>query len=205
MSNYKAVAFDLGGVVVGSMVPHFLEYTQQVLGVPLPQLVEALDLYRPAMERGETSPQQFWRQLTAKLGIKYEPDKDLQLWTAGYLENSPVRTEILDLADRLRTNGYKVGMLSNTTAEHVAINLGRHIFEHFDPALMSNQLGARKPEAAAFQALLAKLGTKPEETIFIDDLEENVAGAEAVGIKAIKFAGYSPLVDELKRLGVNTD
>lgn len=205
MSKFKSVSFDLGGVVVDSAVPKFFRYAEAELKVTHEQFSQAFETHRDELERGTVTPEEFWKRMCKSLGVEFHHDPDLHLWTEHFIEDSPIRTEVLDLADRLRENGYKVGMLSNTTVQHVAINTNRHIFEHFDPALMSNEIHAIKPEAKAYQILADKLGLKTEEIIFVDDLEENVAGANATGMHGIKYSGYAPLVKELRALGVKVD
>lgn len=205
MSKFKSVSFDLGGVVTESAVPNFFNYAEEALNVSHEDFNRVFEIHRDGLERGDASPEEFWQSMCKSLGVEYKPDEDLHLWTSHFIQDSPIRTEILDLADRLKKNGYKVGMLSNTTVQHVAINTTRHIFEHFDPALMSNEIHAIKPEAKAYMILAERLELKPEEIIFVDDLEENVAGANAVGMHGIKYAGYAPLVKELRQLGVKVD
>jgi putative hydrolase of the HAD superfamily len=73
---------------------------------------------------------------------------------------------------------------------------------HFDVALSSCYLGLRKPEAAIYHRALDILGRPAERILFIDDRAENVAGAEAAGIKAIVFEGADTLREELVSLGV---
>jgi epoxide hydrolase-like predicted phosphatase len=200
--KYKAIGFDLGGVIIASALPHFFQYAQSALGVSTADLIHAFEHAKQPLERGEISATKFWHRLTSQLGVKFEPGVFLKLWTEHFLEDSPVRGEMLQLVDNLKAAGYRVGMLSNTTSEHVSLNRHRGIFEHFAVALMSNEIGTRKPEPEAYLKLAEALQVDPAEMVFIDDLEENIAGAQAVGMTGIKFSGYGPLVAELQRLGV---
>jgi HAD superfamily hydrolase (TIGR01509 family) len=60
----------------------------------------------------------------------------------------------------------------------------------------------RKPEPAIYRRALDILGRPAERILFIDDRAENVAGAAAAGIKAIRFEGVEALRCELTNLGV---
>ena len=71
----------------------------------------------------------------------------------------------------------------------------------FKVALSSCYLGLRKPEPAIYRRALEILGRPAERTLFIDDREENVAGAVAEGMKAIRFEGADALRRELTKLG----
>lgn len=44
-----------------------------------------------------------------------------------------------------------------------------------------------KPDARLFQLVCERLGVLPEETVFLDDVENNVEGARSIGIHAIHF------------------
>jgi putative hydrolase of the HAD superfamily len=72
----------------------------------------------------------------------------------------------------------------------------------FDVALSSCYVGLRKPEPAMYRRAIDILGRPPERILFIDDREENVAGAAAAGIKAIRFEGAARLRRELAGLSV---
>jgi putative hydrolase of the HAD superfamily len=74
--------------------------------------------------------------------------------------------------------------------------------DYFDVALSSCYLGMRKPEPAIYRRALDILGKPAERILFIDDRAENVAGAMAAGMKAIRFEGAEALRRELEMLGV---
>lgn len=98
---------------------------------------------------------------------------------------------------------YLVGALNNearATNEHRFCKFGLRAI--FDVALSSCYVGLRKPEPAMYRRALDILGGPPERILFIDDREENVAGAAAAGIKAIHFQGAAALRRELAVLRV---
>jgi putative hydrolase of the HAD superfamily len=53
---------------------------------------------------------------------------------------------------------------------------------------VSHEIGARKPEAAAFEAVVRDIGIAPSRTLFFDDAAENVAGARVCGLRAVEVA-----------------
>ncbi len=100
------------------------------------------------------------------------------------------------------TGSYLVGALNNeprATNEYRFRRFG--LCEIFDVALSSCYVGLRKPEAAMYRCAIDILGRPPERILFIDDREENVAGAAAAGIKAIRFEGVEGLRRTLAELG----
>jgi putative hydrolase of the HAD superfamily len=96
-----------------------------------------------------------------------------------------------------------VGALNNEARETNQFRFESFGLRHyFDVALSSCYLGLRKPEAAIYRRALDILGRPAERILFIDDRTENVAGAEAAGMKAIQFKGSDSLRGELVSLGV---
>jgi putative hydrolase of the HAD superfamily len=58
--------------------------------------------------------------------------------------------------------------------------------ELFDAIVVSCDVGKRKPDPRIFHLMLGMLGgLAPEDVLFVDDMEENVAGARRVGMAAI--------------------
>lgn len=66
----------------------------------------------------------------------------------------------------------------------------------------SSHLGARKPDAAFYERFLERAGLAAGDCVFVDDREENCAGARAVGMRAIRFTGAFELRARLDAEGV---
>jgi putative hydrolase of the HAD superfamily len=107
------------------------------------------------------------------------------------------------LKELAASNQCLLGALNNEARE-----TNEYRFDHFGlrelfkVALSSCYLGLRKPEPAIYWRALDILGRPAERILFIDDRAENVAGAVAAGIKAIRFEGAEALRRELTNLGV---
>jgi len=96
-----------------------------------------------------------------------------------------------------------LGSLNNEARETNEFRFGKfELRRYFKVALSSCYLGLRKPEPAMYQRALDILGSAPYRTLFIDDREENVAGAREAGMKAIRFTGAEALKKELEKLKV---
>ncbi len=67
---------------------------------------------------------------------------------------------------------------------------------------MSAELGVLKPQVKMYQSLLTRYKLDASETVFIDDMQHNVAGAKAVGMAGIQFENAAQCEDELKALGL---
>ena len=87
-------------------------------------------------------------------------------------------------------NRYRLFLLSNTNELHIdcvqqdmgdeAYQDFKQLFDHF---YLSYEMGKRKPDAEIYQQVLAEQSLLPEETLFIDDTEENTAAAARLGIR----------------------
>jgi len=201
-NHFKAVGFDLGGVVIGNAVPKVYDYIQTGLHVSYTELKNALNDLEPLLQKNEISEEEFWAKLNHKLGVSADVKVEPSYWTEHYIKDSPIRSKVLELVDVLKAKGYKTGLLSNIDERHLKLNEQRHIFNHFDVALFSSKINAIKPEPRAYTTLLDALSVKASELIFIDDLIANVIGAQQIGIYGIKFVGYSVLIKELKSVGI---
>lgn len=97
---------------------------------------------------------------------------------------------------------YLLGSLNNEARE-----LNEYRFkvfglrDYFDIALSSCYLGLRKPDLAIYQRAIDIVGGPPERILFLDDRPENVAGAEAAGLTALRFTSADALRQDLARLG----
>jgi putative hydrolase of the HAD superfamily len=106
-------------------------------------------------------------------------------------ENFELYEDVLSVLDELRANGLKLGLVSNgirDLSEFVA-----HHRLNVDAIVDSRSHGRVKPHPSIFRAALERLGTRAEETAMVgDSLEEDVEGAQALGMRAI-------LIDREKR------
>ncbi|HXR40092.1 MAG TPA: HAD-IA family hydrolase [Terracidiphilus sp.] len=107
------------------------------------------------------------------------------------------------LAEVAASDKCMVGALNNEARETNEYRFQKFgLRRYFKVALSSCYLGLRKPEPAIYKCALDILGRPAERILFIDDRAENVAGAQAAGIQAIRFAGADELRRELVTLGV---
>lgn len=204
MQIYKAIGFDIGGVIISYSIPHQLEVISHELKVPLEVVAKNYNLLRPALDVASIDNNQFWSELLALVGSDADPVATEHIWSDNYIKENPFIDGMLALVDSLKQQNYRVGVLSNIDREHAEINRSRHIYDRFDVVMLSDEIQARKPDPEVFVSLALKLGVKPTELIFIDDLPENIKGAKEAGVHGILFQGYKQLLAELSHLGVKT-
>ena len=103
---------------------------------------------------------------------------------------------MFSLACSLEENGYRIGLLSNTEVPPMNYFHERG-YKFLDAAIFSCVVGIKKPEKGIYEITLNRLSVRPREAIFIDDKEENIKGAEEVGINMILFESPAQLKKEL--------
>ena len=96
----------------------------------------------------------------------------------------------------LTNNGALLGQHLPTVAPELVPIFGDHLFA-------SSHYGARKPDPAVFTAVLEAYGVPADDVFFADDLPENVAGAESVGITAHRFREAESLLEAIEAFAVS--
>jgi HAD superfamily hydrolase (TIGR01662 family) len=110
--------------------------------------------------------------------------------------------------DQLATRGYLLGLVSNAgDAPNVHRLLAKADLESsFDPVLVSASVGLRKPQPGIFERLLEAWGLAPEQVVMVgDSLEEDVLGANRVGMWTIWVRGVAGASRELSEVDAPPD
>ncbi len=109
--------------------------------------------------------------------------------------------ENVELVKSLKEN-YKIGVLSNACKGHAQGVRETGLYDFFDEVVLSHEIGFQKPAKEAYLKILERMDVTPKETIFIDDLQENIEGAERVGLIGILYKNTLQLRQELESQGV---
>jgi len=195
----KAVIFDWGGVLADEPLQGLIQYCAATLGVDLKKCGSVIEAHLPAFGRGTFSEEGFWQHVCGELAC-LEPESK-SLWSEAFGVVCRPRKTMYDLAETLQKK-YKIAVLSNTEAPAVKHFLSYRP-ELFDVKVFSCDEGVAKPQARLYEICLERLGVEPQEALFIDDREENVAGARAIGLQAVVCKNYQLLVRELESLRFN--
>jgi len=96
---------------------------------------------------------------------------------------------------------YRTGIISNALSNvRSAIEQKWDIADAFDALILSAEIGLMKPDPRIFHTALQALGVAPAEAVFVDDVAENVAGAQALGMFAMRFIDPVQAKEEVDRL-----
>lgn len=198
--KYKAIGFDYGGVIKGLPGSFFSMRVCELLGVTKEKWSEAYFHHNKKINRGDITWPELWQLVLSKLG---QPDKvDEVTKISDEVFNQPINQPMLSLVDRLRSNGYKVGLLSNNTLEAAKKMRGQGLDRHFDVLHVSAETKLVKPEPEAFAQFARDLEVEQKELVFIDDAEKSLSTARECGFTPIQFKSYDKLIDDLQSLGI---
>jgi len=181
------IIFDLGGILLHLDYPALLEGLAG-LGIrqkPFPSDLEFLGSY----ETGEADTNTFLAGLGAIAAPGTGPHDLIRVWNSLLLGFPEEHVEMLA---RLKKK-YRLFLLSNTNELHIASledrfrrdHPGKELADLFEKAYYSCRTGLRKPDPRIFAMVLQENGLAADETLFLDDTAEHVAGARTLGIQAM--------------------
>jgi putative hydrolase of the HAD superfamily len=161
---------------------------------------------RHAYDEGKLTGLQFWQNLVrdAKLDLDADTVDELNLWDARmWTTQSPA---MLAWQRALKDWGIRTAILSNM-GDTVLANIEREFdwLPHFDTLVWSFQHKLAKPDPAIYRLTLDRLGTRPEETLFIDDKQVNIDAARELGMIGIQFSTVEHLREQLIALGFDKE
>ena len=105
--------------------------------------------------------------------------------------------------EQLKASGLKVYLLSNYPRDVFTLHMECGCFpflDRVDGRVVSGFVKMVKPNADIYEYLLSEYGLAAGEGVFVDDREENVETARALGMKGIVFQGYEQACSELDGL-----
>lgn len=178
--------FDMGNVIIDIDFKRVLGVWSHLSGTPLATLTERFKMGEVFQqhERGEISDEQFAADLCDEMGIALSFEQFSAGWHAVFVG---LRPEVITLFQKLREEGHRVVVLSNTNRLHLDFWPQHYpeIEANTDAIYLSQNLGMRKPEPEIFQHVLDKEGFTADQAVFFDDVAENIEAARAAGIEAV--------------------
>ncbi len=202
----RAVVFDYGMVLTGPRDPEAHAALMRITGLPEERFEPLYWADRHAYDEGKLTGLAFWRKFIRDAGLNLAPGAaaelnqwDARMWTT----QNPA---MLAWQLQLKQCGILTAILSNM-GDNVLDNMKREFdwLPRFDVLVWSYQLRMAKPEPAIYRHVLKKLGTRAEETLFLDDKLVNIEAALALGFRAIQFSSVQKLRADLAAAGLNAE
>ncbi|XP_050015071.1 acyl-CoA dehydrogenase family member 10 isoform X3 [Alexandromys fortis] len=204
--SYRAVIFDMGGVLIPSPGTVAAEWEVQnhiPSGTILKALIRDGDS-GPWMRfmRGEMTTEGFLEEFgrlcseIAKTSVPVNSFFSL-LTSEQVAKQFPVMTQAIS---QIRAGGLQTAVLTN----NFYLSNGKSFLpldrKQFDVVVESCLEGVCKPDPRIYQLCLQRLGLQPSEAIFLDDLGQNLKAAASLGIHTIKVGQPEAAVKELEAL-----
>jgi putative hydrolase of the HAD superfamily len=199
-SPVRAVFFDIGNVLLRFSARDVLKavaWEARCSPVKLAKYLWSSEL-GARVERGEIDGEGLYRIFKEELGYKGSPARFRLLWCDHFTLDRASSALLKKTAKLVPTY-----LLSNTNALHIDFIRERYEFpSHVRGAILSHEIGLRKPDPEIYRAALRLSGTRPEETVFVDDIRANVDSARKLGINAIRFTDAADLRRRFEALGI---
>jgi epoxide hydrolase-like predicted phosphatase len=201
------VVFDFGGVIISPITEKLAQIAarhavsmEQMLEVLMgPRHESTVDHPWHRAERGEVAVadlQELVVPYAEAAGMTLSGDEVDVLFEQTYRVNAFVVERIV----RLREQGYRTGLLTNSMKEFRP-SLARDVdLGLFDVVVDSSEVGARKPEPAIYERMTAALGVPPSRIVYLDDFEDNLVGADAAGWTVVHVRDAHTALVELDEL-----
>ena len=202
MGNPRLIVCDLGGVLIQYSWERATAAWAAAASVDAVRAeAGSYDSVWHAFEVDAIDERGFFEHLRRRCGHDIDHDSLLAGWNDIYIG---ANAEVAALLVELRDAGLRLVAATNTNLPHQREASRRFAedLEVFSTIYSSCEIKERKPDPEFFERILAVEGLAPEEAVFIDDLEENVRGAQRVGIGSIHFTGAADLRVRLRQLGV---
>jgi putative hydrolase of the HAD superfamily len=181
------VMLDYGRVISQAPADRDVEGLAAVAGAEVPDLLEQYWRWRRAYDLAELDACEYWARIGAALGRDYPGDVIAELVRLDCESWLHLSAGTVALVEELAGTGHRLALLSNAPADVAAAVAGLPLARRFEQLLFSCYLSCAKPDPRCFALALGRLGARPAEVIFVDDLQANVAAAEELGIAAVRY------------------
>jgi putative hydrolase of the HAD superfamily len=202
----RAVVFDYGMVLTGPPEPKAHSELVRITGLTSDRLDHFYWADRHAFDEGKLNGLDYWRKVTGDAGLALDDEaiEALSLWDARMWTTQ--NDAMLSWQQVLKQRGILTAILSNM-GDTVLANMQRELLwlDRFDVQVWSYQLRMAKPDLAIYEYVLQQLGTRPDETLFLDDKQVNIDAANAVGMRAVLFTDVDHLRADLMVMGLDKE
>lgn len=182
----KAIIFDCFGVLyLGAH--RALEERWPVHAVELDNLTRQLDY-------GYMDKDEYCKQAGLIVGVS--PDEIESILKSEHTLNHP----LISYIEKDLTPHYKIAMISNIGRGWIQNMFDDHLLNDvFEVVVQSGDEGVTKPHPQIFELAAERLGCEPAQCIIVDDLPENIAGADAAGMRGIVYGNLHNLKIDLAK------
>jgi len=191
----------MGGVVLEIDFERALQTWSDWTSLPIEEIQHRfkMDEAYEQHERGEIGASEYFAHLRNVLEIEANDSEIALGWNAIFLEEiAETVNYILAVKEKLPCFAF-----TNSNPTHQVFWMAAYprVVESFHQIFVSSELGLRKPDREAFEAISDVTGISLDKMLFFDDTEENVNGARAAGMQAVHVKAHSDVKKALADIG----
>ncbi len=161
--------------------------------------------FRHDYDRGALTGTAYWHAVAADAGITLDHARLAALFSADVDAWTSLNQPMVDWAQRLQQDGVRTGILSNI-GDSIADGIIARLpwLAGFYHCTWSYAMLMAKPEPAIYLETAKALETAPANTLFIDDRQDNIDAAAALGFQTLHFTNYAAFEHEMQQRGLTS-
>ena len=199
--NIEGLLFDLGGVVIEINFERAFQVWKRWTLLSIEEMRHRfkMDEEYEQHERGEIEASAYFSHLRNILELEASDSAIASGWNAIFLN------EIVETVNYIQAvkNKFPCFAFTNSNPTHQIswMSAFPRVVESFEQIFVSSELGLRKPEREAFEAIANATGVGLDAMLFFDDSLENINGAQTAGMPAIHVKGHLDVKQALSEIG----
>jgi putative hydrolase of the HAD superfamily len=198
--DLQAVIFDYGEVLSGPPDAQAHRNLLAIAGVEEESFEKAYWAHRLDYDADILNGETYWQAVARDTGVDFTATQIGQLLEQDATMWMNLNPAMIAWIPKLKRAGFRLGILSNMGDAVLGYLRPRFAWlAQFDYLTWSCELGVVKPDPAIYLHTVKKLGVAPSQALFIDNLEKNIVGAEAIGLHAALFQNVEQLQNDLAR------
>ena len=191
----EVVLFDFGGVLAEEGYRDGLIAIAQRNNIDPQQFLKtAVDLtFKEGFVTGRIDEKAFWQILREHTGINGSDERLRNVVLFGF----KIRPWMIELVKKLKRSNVRTVILSDQTKWLDELDTKYKFFQWFERVFNSYHIGKCKRDLAIFDYVLAEMGVKPDQTLFVDDNQGNIERARQKGLHTIHYQSKEDFEREL--------
>ena len=196
----KTVIFDYDGVVKKSQklslgIVDLYKISVEEYEKFIPQLEPIIEKFN----QGLIVEEKFWMEFSDAMG-KVVPEKCGEKARKMYKDKFVFFPEVIELIEKLKSQGFRLSILSNTFPYQAEIIKEINGCSLFDDLFFSCEKGLTKPDLEFYELVIREMNVSSQECLFIDDKEENLLPAEKLGMKTVLAKKPEQIVEDVWKI-----
>ncbi len=193
----RNIVFDLGNVLISFIPSEYLKkknYPSNIRNTILNDIFKSEEWKK--LDNGDITITEAIDSIAARSALKRE---EIALVFNFRIDLMFPLDDNVRLLPELKKQGFRVYYLSNFHLDsYEVVSNDYYFFRYFDGGVISADIKLSKPDIKIYRYFLDKYSLKPEECLYIDDIEENILAAEAAGMQSFLTNGSPKIAEELE-------